>query len=92
MSVKYVCGTCARRTLALNPAGLGSGSVQWINLLETQVPMVCPLCGPVYSIAKVIAQTDGTSADVKNAAGIVCLVLLVFAAGHLVDKLVSRRT
>jgi hypothetical protein len=87
MSEKIHCAHCAKKALSANPMVFGNSSIQWINLLEQGVPAVCPSCGIIYSVAKVISNSPRVSPDVRNAAGAVCGLLLLFAGAIYLDKL-----
>ena len=90
MSQENYCGHCANAALSANPNAFGDSSIEWVNLLEQGVSAVCPSCGIIYSVAKVISNSSRVSQDVRNAAGFVCGILLLFAGAIYFDKLLSR--
>jgi len=66
-----ICGHCAKKQLSANPNVFGNVSVQWVSILERQIPYMCYWCGPVYLTAKLIANSPGVSLQVKGIADLV---------------------
>ncbi|CAN5657833.1 hypothetical protein BH24ACI2_BH24ACI2_06690 [soil metagenome] len=89
MSEKTFCGHCVKATLLANPKAFGDNSIQWVNLLEQGVPALCPSCGVVYTVAKVISNSPRVSSDVRNIAGAVCGLLFLFVGMNFLDDLLS---
>ncbi len=85
-----LCGYCVQKELQANRNAFGNRSVQWINLLERGVPAVCPACGPVYSVAKIVANSPQFSVETRNFAGAICAGLLLIAGVVWVDKLFTK--
>lgn len=92
MSEQHFCGHCVRKTLSANPKAFGYNSIQWVSLLEHFVPALCPSCGLIYTVAKVVSNSPHISPDMRNIAGAVCGMLLVFAGINYFDKLLSGVT
>lgn len=90
MSEKVYCGNCFKNTLSSNPAVFNNLSVHWISLLEGGIPALCPSCGPIYMVAKVISKSPAVPTNVRNISGIVCGFLLFLAGLKYLDKLISR--
>lgn len=89
MSEKTFCGHCVKATLSANPKAFGDSSIQWVNLLEQGVPALCPSCGVIYTVAKVISNSPRVSSDVRNITGAVCGLLLLFVGMNFLDDLLS---
>lgn len=86
----YHCGHCTQHAFSTNPAAYANSSIEWINLLERGVSAVCPSCGVIYSVAKIVANTPRFSPEARNVAGMICGVLLFLAGVNFVDKLIDR--
>lgn len=61
----------------------------WLKVLETGVPGLCPWCGPVYGVAKRVATSSVLSPQVRDAAALVCVALLVGVGASIVGDLLS---
>jgi hypothetical protein len=59
------------------------------QILEAGVPMVCPSCGLIYSVAKRISSSSEIPTPFRNLAGVACGVLLLFGAALFVDDLLD---
>jgi hypothetical protein len=61
----------------------------WLKYLEAGVPSLCPLCGPVYSIAKQVATSPRFSPDMMNIAALICVGLLAGVLGKVIQEAIS---
>lgn len=84
------CGHCVNKTLSVNPKAFENSSIEWINLFEQGVSKVCPSCGLIYSVAKIVANSPRFSEETRNFAGAVCGLLLLATGAIYLDKLISR--
>lgn len=89
---KIICGHCAKKAIFRNPQVFGDSSVEWISLLEAGIPRVCPSCGPIYLLAKIVANSPMFSQETKNIAATVCGALLILAGVVYIDNLISQYT
>jgi hypothetical protein len=58
-----------------------------LKVLEAGVSRVCPVCGPVYSIAKNVSGSNAFSPQTRNAAALLCVGLLGFVAINYSDAI-----
>jgi hypothetical protein len=84
------CGHCVRKTLSVNPKAFSGNSIEWTNLLEQGVSKVCPSCGIIYSVAKIVANSPQIPKEAREIASVVCGMLLLFAGAIYVDKLIAK--
>ena len=59
------------------------------RILEAGVPALCPACGPAYSIAKNISNSNTFSPETRSIAGAMCGIALVFVVAMYADKTVD---
>lgn len=65
------------------------GNIVLTRILEAGVPVLCPTCGPLYSIAKNVSNSSNFSKETKEIATVVCGVLLIAVGAVYLDKLLS---
>ena len=83
------CGPCTNSALANSPGLVADHQINWITVLEREVPFTCPACGPVYFAAKIVEKSPLAPPMLRDIAAGVCLGLLAFTAGHMVGELVD---
>lgn len=60
-----------------------------LTVLEAGVPALCPACGPLYSIAKNVSNSNNFSNEIRSLAGFACAVTLIFIGAIYFDKLLD---
>ena len=65
------------------------GSMILQEILEAGVPALCPACGPLYSVAKAVSNSNKFSAQTRDFAAFACTMALVFAGAIYLDKIID---
>lgn len=83
------CDQCLSKTATADSQLVGNADINWMAVLESQVPTVCPACGPIFAIAKIIERDDSIALIVRNIAAGACLGLLALAAAQVIEETFS---
>lgn len=83
------CGPCTQQMLVNAPSALTNHRIDWLGLLERQVPYTCLACGPVYYAAKIVEESPDTPPFVRGLAAVVCFGLLAITADRLVGEFIG---
>lgn len=86
---KICCGPCTQHDLKANSNSYANYNINWISLLESRVPFLCPTCGPVYSIAKLVGNSQKIPSQLQEIAAGVCLGMLIWTGASIINDLLK---